>query len=348
MHAERNGEALQDAAPSLGEEAERAAPQNDAPGTKCNTEQPVLNSCATLSCVVPDSVNRSPRGTQCFLSLLPADKDSTDDAASPAAACKQIRTSQPAAEAPKANPPYEAFVVQQHEEPLQTTAKEKASAPEQENALCKPGEGAAHIPPSRQDVPCLHECDAPAVQLEHVGKQPCAEAHSEPVELDKASDDNAAECLPVREDSAFEVLVEVQVHAEHDYQNKAAAFKQAPSSDVAAPERLQAGAAAGQVPVQPSVSNPGQETSTPSKLPLGAVAATPAGSGRDGTVCDSEDVCMDDGGAVDSAPAPSHKQVEAREKECMSDTIQDTRTQAKQPDVPDSQQVHIISYMRSG
>lgn len=69
-------------------------------------------------------------------------------------------------------------------------------------------------------------------------------------------------------------------------------------------------------------------------------AAAQDDSANDGTVCDSEDAAVGDAGAVESALAPCQNNDETG-RQCMSDTIQDTRTQGKKLDgsVPESQQV---------
>lgn len=317
FHAEGDAAGLQDAAPLLGGAAECAAPEHDAPGTRCNTEQGLINSSLTLSCVVPDSINGSPPGAPCSLSLPAADKDSKGECADP--------------------PSEEAAVVAQCEQQpgKQSTEHEPAEA-EQSNVLQQLAEAPLQGPQGQEEGP-LQQLDAPE-HAHQENEQPGDAAHSDLVELGKTPDGHTADCLALQaEDSVFEEPVETPVTLEQGCQ--ADAPKQVSESDApAVHEPSQAAIAAGGEPMQPTVSAP--QPAAPSKLQQ-AAAATPAGSGGDVTVCDSEDACMDDDAAVESAPVPRHKQLEAREKECMSDTIQDTRTQGRQNDanVPESQQV---------
>ena len=205
--------------------------------------------------------------------------------------------------------------------------------------------------------PAGKQADAAKVAVD-ARAQPCEQECPDPVGHAKPPDERTSLGTSARpEDSAFEAAGDETDNAHPDC--RTAVGRQICDSGAAAvPWTSEPLVEAGGVP--------GQAAEGPTEAPVAideapvaidgapvaidgppndTAAAAAARSGGDGTVCDSEDACMDDDAAVESAPAPGHKQVEAREKQCMSDTVQDTRTQGMQNDghVPESQQVRTRS-----
>ena len=285
-------------------------------------EVPVTGSCPTLSCIVPDSVNESPAGMPCTLTLPAADPETSGDEE------RVLPHSPTHTHIPVAAQSREADTAQS-EQPETDAGEGAVGEPEHSTAVQQPA--AAPLDPPQQAPAPEHEqpCD---------GDEECPETAGHT----KTSNEHAA--LGMADDSAFEAPVEATENS--DPECLIGAAKQVCNGGAAAapgPSRLPSEAAG--VPEQAATAAPVVSAPVGQKLDASAAAA-PTGSGGDGTVCDSEDACMGDGAAVESAPAPGHKQAEAREKQCMSDTVQDTRTQGLHNDgnVPDSQQVRTMAH----